>query len=154
MRAITSHLGPENGIWIVDRTGLNQIFQLAHGKFQIPRDAVWLMPQEFVSQGSIVPKSAFTSAVEPRPDGFANDPIIAEDGADVVELVRSGNEASVGAFLSQAADVFLLALAPRRLRVSIGVGAAVDHFRNASAEAAADFLQHGRSATIFDHIMQ
>src|SRR5579872_2267863 len=148
MRAITSHLGPENGIWIVDRTGLNQIFQLAHGKFQIPRDAVWLMPQEFVSQGSIVPKSAFTSAVEPRPDGFANDQIIAEDGADVVEFVRSGNEASVGAFLVQAPDVLFFALTPRGLGISIGVGAAVDNFRDPSAEAPANFLQHRRPAAV------
>ena len=51
-------------------------------------------------------------------------------------------------------DVFLFALAPRRLWNCVGVGTPIDDDRHAVAETAADFRQHRRSAAILNHVVQ
>ncbi len=80
--------------------------------------------------------------------------IIAEDGAHVVEFVGGGNQPRIRIFSFQARNVFLFALAPRRLGIGVGIGTAVDHFCDAGAEPAANFFQHGGAAAIFDHVVQ
>src|SRR5580693_2038525 len=61
------------------------------------------------------------------PDSVANLAIGGDDGADVVQFVGGGNQASVGIGSSQMRDVVFLALPPGRFGFEIGIGAALDH---------------------------
>ena len=54
----------------------------------------------------------------------------------------------------QPGDVGLLALAPRRLRRRVAVGAAVDDGRHRGSEAAEDFGPRRRAALVFDRVVQ
>src|SRR5580693_6186989 len=88
------------------------------------------------------------------PDSVANLAIGGDDGADVVQFVGGGNQASVGIGSSQMRDVVFFALPPGRFGIDIGIGAAVDHVSDALAKTTTDFLQHGRAATVLDNVVQ
>ena len=65
IRAMTSHLSLRELVIAVVGTVRGQTLEFAYGQREIPRDTVRLISQKFVSQSSIVPKSAFAFTVEP-----------------------------------------------------------------------------------------
>ena len=88
------------------------------------------------------------------PDSVANLAIGGDDGADVVQFVGGGNQASVGIGCAEMPDVVFFALPPGRFGIEIGIGAAVHDVSDAVAEAATNFLQHGGAATVFYDVVQ
>jgi hypothetical protein len=88
------------------------------------------------------------------PDLVANLAISGDDGADVVQFVGGGNQASVGIGRSQMRDVIFFALQPRWFGIEIGIGAAVYHMSDVPSKTAADFLKHGRAATVLNYVVQ
>jgi hypothetical protein len=51
-------------------------------------------------------------------------------------------------------EIVFFALPPWRLRIEVGIGATFYNMSDAVAEAAANFLEHGRAAAVFDDIVQ
>ena len=88
------------------------------------------------------------------PDSVANLAIGGDDGADVVQFVGSRNQASVGIGGAEMPDVVFFALPPGRFGIEIGIGATVNHVSYALTKAPADFLKHGRAATVLNHVVQ
>ena len=88
------------------------------------------------------------------PDSFANFAIGGDDGANIVQFVGGGYQASVGVGSSQMLEVVFFAITPGWFGIEIGVSAPVNYLRDAFAKAASDFLQHGRPATILDNVVQ
>src|ERR1700756_226199 len=95
MRAIASQPGTATAR---NRPALGQRLELAYSQLKVPGNAIRFVPQKFVPQRSIVPKSALAATVETGPHRLSHPAIIAEDGADVIELVGGRHQMCLGVF--------------------------------------------------------
>src|SRR5579872_2424885 len=66
----------------------NSSLQLRDEALQFSGQPVGMAALEFVSQGTVIPKSAITPAAEPLPNHLAEFVIVSKDAADVVHFVR------------------------------------------------------------------
>src|SRR5215207_1431930 len=96
---------------------------------------------ERLRQRRVIPEGALAAAVEAAPEPLAALPVIAEDGASIVQLVRGRDEQYRGLGPGEVCDVRLLARPPFTLPLSrsgAGIGAAIDDLGDAFAEAHRD----------------
>jgi hypothetical protein len=92
--------------------------------------------------------------VEAFPHARSERSQVGDGGAGVVELVGRGDEANGGGGGAQVLEVRLLAGAPRRLGLDVGVRAGRDDGRDDRAEAATDGGEGLRSALVLDGVVE
>src|SRR5216684_3352350 len=129
-------------------------FKLPDREFEFSNQPVWFVLKKFLQQSPIVPKRTLAPACEPLPDYFSDFAIVGKNGAHIVQLVRGGNQPGVRVGIFQMLDVGLFAFPPWWFGICVGIRAAIDNFGHAAPEAPPDLLQHGRAATVLDHIVK
>src|SRR5262249_40550151 len=103
---------------------------------------------------AVIPQRSFAASGKTVPEVFTDDAIVGDECTRVVELVAGADQKDRRSRRLFVIDVDFLAVPPRRLRNGIRVGAAADGVGYFVAESASDFVEPGRSALIFNSVME
>src|SRR5580704_7749603 len=133
---------------------LRSSFELPNGELKFANQPVRFASKKFLQQRPIVPKSSVAPAREALPHPLPDFPVVASNGAHIIELVRRGDQPGFCIGILQVPDISFLAFAPRRLWFRIGVRAPLHNLSHAASKLAPDLPQHRRTPAVFHNIVQ
>ena len=117
--------------------------KLIDGFLKIFRQLRVVAPHQDVRDGCVIPERAVAAALEAQPDIVTVLVIVANDRADVVQLVRGRDETHRPGRVLEMREVIFLAIAPRQFffRMLDQAVAATEHdLPNRITEARAEYL--------------
>lgn len=122
------------GVW---GGAVEQRLEGVEGEAEFGEEVVGGFLEEF-DGAVVVPEGAVAPAAEALPDEITLEAVVAEDGAEVVELVGSRDEVNGLIGGGEMAEVTLLALAPRGFGFAFGIATGEDNGKDTVTEAGAD----------------
>ncbi len=129
-------------------------FQFGNGTIELSGELAEACGAKGGDQGAVIPENALAAAGEAEPEGFAEDAIIEDNFADVIELIGGGNDADVKGSGSGMLDVAAFAGEPGGFGSLMGIGAGLDDAGDARAEFIADGGEGGQAALVLDGIVE
>ena len=109
---------------------------------------------ELVYQCAVIPERPLLFAGKAVEDFVSLDTQVVKGFARVGEFVRRGDQAYIAGFGCNALDVGTFALHPRRLGLSIRIGAALNNVSDALAKLPTNFAETRQATLVLDCVVQ